>query len=112
MSRRGYLFIRKVNLAIVGLVAVTVAGVGAHYVAVEHEIHRIRLELCSAKLEAITARHPYLSRAMTEPADKCATLSTLTGEQVMSPTLSMRWREHTWNGFASSLRQHPHCFSS
>jgi hypothetical protein len=90
MSRLGHLFIHEVNVAIAGLIVATMVGAGVHYVSVVHEIHRIRQDLCSAKLELITTRNRYLKTAV-EPADTCAVLTTLTGDQrTTTPALSMR----------------------
>lgn len=89
MSRRGSPFIREVNMAIVGVVASAVVLAGAHYVSVVHEMHRIRQELCSANLTLLAARNPYL-KLDPPPADPCATLTTLTGEQLTMPAPSRR----------------------
>jgi hypothetical protein len=84
MSRLGSPFIREINLAIVGLAAVTVVAAAAHYVSVVHEIHRVRQELCSARLELITTRNRYLKTAV-EPPETCAALATLTGDHPVGP---------------------------
>lgn len=80
MTRLPRLFVREVNLAIVGLFVATLLAGGAHYVSVVHELGRVREELCAAKIEAIAARHAYL-RITAELSDKCALLATLTGDQ-------------------------------
>jgi hypothetical protein len=84
VSRVRTLFIREVNLAIGGMCAAVVILAGAHYVSLVHETRRIRQELCVVNLALLSARNPYL-KLDPPPADPCATLSTLTGEQVTMP---------------------------
>jgi hypothetical protein len=81
MSRLGRLFIREVNLTIVGVIATTAVASGLHYVSVIHEMQRAREELCAAKLELVTIRNPYL-RGVADAMDKCATLGALTGHSL------------------------------
>jgi len=78
MSGLASLFVREVNLAIVGIIALAAVAAGVHYVSVMHEV------LCAAKLEAITSRNRYLANGL-EPADACASLTTLTGESAPPP---------------------------
>ena len=75
------LFVREVNVALLGLVAVGVVACDVHYVSLLREVRLARQELCAAKLEAVTARHPYL-QPTGDLRDKCAALSALTGEPV------------------------------
>ena len=84
MSGLASLFVREVNLAIVGIIALAAVAAGVHYVSVMHEVRRMRQELCAAKLEAITSRNRYLANGL-EPADACASLTTLTGESAPPP---------------------------
>lgn len=72
MPSLGRLFVREVNVALLGLVAAGVVACDVHYVSLLREVRLARQELCAAKLEAVTARHP----------DKCEALSALTGEPV------------------------------
>ena len=81
MSRRGSPFIREVNVALAGLLSVVVVAAGAHYISVVHEMHRMKQELCGVNLTLLVSRNPYL-KLDPPPADPCAALMTLTGEQV------------------------------
>ena len=84
VSRVGSVFIREVNLAIGGMLAAAVILAGAHYVSVVHEMRHLRQELCAANLALLGRRNPYL-KLDPPPADACAALTTLTGEQVTMP---------------------------
>ena len=74
-------FIREVNMALAGLLAVAVVGAGVHYVSVVHEMRRIKQELCGVNLTLLVSRNPYL-KLDPPPADPCAALMTLTGERL------------------------------
>ena len=89
MSRWGSLFIREVNMALGGLLAVAVVAAGVHYVSVVHEMHRMKQELCGVNLTLLVSRNPYL-KLDPPPADPCAALMTLTGEQVTMPAPASR----------------------
>jgi hypothetical protein len=88
----GRLFVREVNLAIIGVIVATLLAWGLHYASVIHEMQRAREELCAAKLELVTIRNPYL-RTAAEAADKCATLVALTGQPRPSWARSARPQE-------------------
>ena len=92
MNRLGRLFIREVNLAILGVLASAMVASGAHYVSLVRETQRVREELCAVKLELVSVRNPYL-RTITETSDKCATLSTVTGQPLPSRRASLRLEE-------------------
>jgi len=89
MSRWGSLFIREVNMALGGVLAVAVVAAGAHYVSVVHEMHRMKQELCGVNLTLLVSRNPYL-KLDPPPADPCAALMTLTGERVTMPAPARR----------------------
>jgi hypothetical protein len=84
VSRLGSVFIREVNLAIGGMLAAAVLLAGAHYLSVVHEMRHMRQDLCAANLALLASRNPYL-RLDPPPADACAALTNLTGEQVTMP---------------------------
>lgn len=79
MDRLARLFVHRVNVAILGVIGVTVVACDAHHVSALHELRRVRQELCAARLEIVAARHPYL-KPVVAAADKCGTLSMLTGD--------------------------------
>ena len=89
MSRWGSLFIREVNMALAGVLAVVVVAAGVHYVSVVHEMRRMKQELCGVNLTLLVSRNPYL-KLDPPPADPCAALMTLTGEQVTMPATPRR----------------------
>ncbi|TMQ23549.1 MAG: hypothetical protein E6K82_10740 [Candidatus Rokuibacteriota bacterium] len=93
MAGLGRLFVHQVNVAILGAIVVTVVACDAHHVSTLRELHRVRQELCAARLEVVASRHPYLKPVVTA-GDKCAVLAVLTGEPPAStpqprPSLDM-----------------------
>jgi hypothetical protein len=90
VSRRGSPFVRGINRTIVALGILVVVVASLHYVSVVHENHRMRQELCAAKLEALTARNAFLKSALGGPADTCEELTTLTGEPPPRPASRRR----------------------
>jgi hypothetical protein len=84
VARLPRLFIREVNAAILGVIAAVVVAFGGHYVSTLRELHRMRQELCAARLEALAGRHPYLATAGLS-ADKCEALTVLTGDPPTPP---------------------------
>ena len=89
MSRLGSPFVRGINRAIVAAIVLAFVTAGLHYVSMVHENHRMRQELCAAKLEALTTRNAYLKDAVAT-ADTCETLTTLTGDPAPRPTTTWK----------------------